>query len=243
MSEDDPQDPTDEEETGEDGNGRESEADREQAAEDFWREVEVAGGDDGHETGDGDGDTDGDGPGGDASPTRGDVGRDVDAAEPAAPTAGAEEEAGEDTAADPETQDDAPMADLRRRIEERAHGEVENGADGEDPRTDVDFEDAFEEMDMDDEAGSGIEADDVWAELEGGGEARAEAVGERVRTDEDRDVRHIPKSTCHSCPYFGEPPEVACTHEGTEIREVVGPEEFEVVDCPVVAQDDELGGP
>lgn len=247
MSEDDPQEPVDEEEPdgdhagdheggsdGGDGDGRETDADPERAAEDFWREVETASGDDDREAGDGDG-TDGDTP-----PTRGDVGGDVDAAEPAAPAAG--EEGAGDTPADPDSQEDAPMADLRRRVEERA-GDAGDGTDADDPRTDVDFEEAFEEMDMDGEAGPGVEADDVWAELEGGGEARAETVGERVQTDEDRDVRHIPKSTCHSCPYFGEPPEVACTHEGTEIREVVGPEEFEVVDCPVVAQDDELGQP
>lgn len=40
---------------------------------------------------------------------------------------------------------------------------------------------------------------------------------------------------CKKCEYFSEPPELACDNPGTEIVEVVGVEEFQLRNCPVVA--------
>lgn len=40
---------------------------------------------------------------------------------------------------------------------------------------------------------------------------------------------------CKKCEHFSEPPELACGNPDTEIVEVVGVEEFQVRNCPVVA--------
>jgi len=39
---------------------------------------------------------------------------------------------------------------------------------------------------------------------------------------------------CQQCPYFSEPPEVACSHDGTTIVEVLMDGQFRVRGCPVV---------
>jgi hypothetical protein len=133
-----------------------------------------------------------------------------------------------DEAADNRTEDegeqaDAPMADLARQVE----------GDREPP----DPEEAFEAVETPE-----IDAEDVWADLEEGVDAEPVTTGKRVQGSGEGDVRVIPKRTCHTCPYFGAPPELHCTHEGTEIRSVANPEEFEVVDCPMVVDEDDLGG-
>lgn len=120
-------------------------------------------------------------------------------------------------------QADAPMADLARQVEAE--------------RDPPDPDEAFEAVETSD-----IDAEDVWSELEEGVEDQPVTTGEQVQGHGAGDVRIIPKRTCHTCPYFGEPPELHCTHEGTEIRSVASPEEFEVVDCPMVVDDDDLGG-
>lgn len=126
---------------------------------------------------------------------------------------------------------DEPLADIVEDLENR-------GLDTEDLFDGTGFEgasnDAFTEMDIEE-----VDAASVWADLESGGEEPV-VVAERISDPGERDVRIIPKRTCHSCPYFGEPPEVSCNHDGTEIRQAVGVEEFEVVDCPMVLGEDEL---
>lgn len=54
-----------------------------------------------------------------------------------------------------------------------------------------------------------------------------------------REVRTIPKATCHGCPHFGDPPELACTHEGTDILAMVDSDHFRVADCPMVVDGEE----
>lgn len=54
------------------------------------------------------------------------------------------------------------------------------------------------------------------------------------------DVRTIPKETCHGCPHLGDPPELACTHEGTEILAMPDTDHFRVADCPIVTDDEDL---
>lgn len=120
-------------------------------------------------------------------------------------------------------QTDAPMADLAREVE----------AEREPP----DSDEAFEAVETPE-----IDAEDVWADLEAGVDPEPVTTGKQLPGQGDGDVRIIPKRTCHTCPYFGAPPELHCTHEGTEIRSVASPEEFEVVDCPMVVDEDDLGG-
>lgn len=123
-----------------------------------------------------------------------------------------------------EDEEEAPMADLARRVGERSEPPEEEQGE-------------FEAVET-----AEIDTEDVWADLEAGTSDEPITTGERVEAAEEGDVRIIPKRTCHTCPYFGEPPELHCNHEGTEIREVASPEEFEVVDCPMVVDEDDLGG-
>ncbi|MFB6112134.1 MAG: hypothetical protein ABEJ35_06325 [Halobacteriaceae archaeon] len=126
--------------------------------------------------------------------------------------------------------DRAPMEELARRVEQRQE-EAKDGADEER------LEEAFEPVEQ-----PNVDVDEVWADLNSGSEDEPITTGETVETAVDGDVRVIPKRTCHTCPYFGAPPDLHCTHDGTEIREVVSPDEFEVVDCPMVVDEEELGG-
>jgi hypothetical protein len=51
----------------------------------------------------------------------------------------------------------------------------------------------------------------------------------------------VPKSTyCERCAFFADPPTVACTRDGTEIREFVDRDRVRVVGCPVVAERERL---
>lgn len=127
--------------------------------------------------------------------------------------------------------DDAPLSGLRANIEERRKRRQR----GESSTPDVDevFEQASSEP--------VIDGDQVWEDLVSGqGEAAGVlAFGEPVE-GESEDVTVIPNSVCHSCTYFGEPPELHCTHEGTTIRRMVDMDHYEVVDCPVVKNRSDL---
>lgn len=58
---------------------------------------------------------------------------------------------------------------------------------------------------------------------------------------EERTVRVVDKTKyCRGCEYFSAPPEVACTHEGAEILDAPDMDHFRVVDCPIVAEDEQL---
>ena len=108
-----------------------------------------------------------------------------------------------------------------------------------------DGESPFEQMSVGE-----IDEDALWSSLESGGETGAgtgdpaEApVGVDPRSGVESvetpgsDVREhvVPKDTyCQSCPYLDDPPSLACTHEGTDIVEVVDSERFRVRDCPMV---------
>lgn len=60
-------------------------------------------------------------------------------------------------------------------------------------------------------------------------------------TVEERHERVIDKAKyCHGCEYFSAPPDVHCTHEGTDIIELVDVDHFRVVNCPIVKEDEEL---
>lgn len=124
---------------------------------------------------------------------------------------------------------DAPLSDLRRDVDERReHG---HGDDDDDA-----FEELFAEMEVGD-----VDEDAVWAELEESAEEPVvdpDAVTADTGTAEraDGDVTIVEKSLCHGCPHFADPPETACTHDGTTIAAEVDTGHFRVVDCPVVAE-------
>ena len=88
----------------------------------------------------------------------------------------------------------------------------------------------FEEMDT-----RGVDPDAVWQEL-----ASAESRGS-VGDAQERTYADVSKhSFCEGCEHFTDPPEVRCTHEGTEIIEFLDMETVRVVDCPIVAERREL---
>jgi len=112
---------------------------------------------------------------------------------------------------------DAPLGDLAASIEARE-------TDTEPP------EGVFSEEEVPE-----IDADVVWERLEEGDhEPRPPSGPEPV-------VRVVDTGEyCEQCPFFSEPPDVHCTHEGTEIRELVDMDHFRVVDCPKVAENERL---
>jgi len=111
-----------------------------------------------------------------------------------------------------------------------------------DPLSDVEVsgEDPFESgaSAFEDAGVEGVDPDEVWERLTGEGEAA------RVDpADEDEDVVEVSKHAfCEGCEHFSPPPNVHCTHQGTEILEFTDLETVRVVDCPVVAERRELGG-
>jgi hypothetical protein len=127
-----------------------------------------------------------------------------------------------------------PLGDLTEEIEERR--KRREGADG--------FADAFEDVSVE-----SADTDSVWEELsQEDAEPTAEPVVEPESGDSavdadlgDRDVRVIDKrSFCQGCRYFSAPPSVACSHEGTDILELVDAGHFRVADCPMVVEAEQL---
>lgn len=103
---------------------------------------------------------------------------------------------------------------------------------------DVPPEDVFTEVDIDVNAPDG---DALWEELEAGRSGEAGAEPERDPAPDDASAGGegavVPKrSYCERCEHFTTPPRVACTHPGTEIRELTDMKHFRVVGCPVVAR-------
>jgi hypothetical protein len=104
-------------------------------------------------------------------------------------------------------------------------------------------EDPFEDL--------GVETlpeEDVWADEDGGSVDADSIVPEVQESAPDLDVPTGEKEAvvdkrryCESCEYFSEPPEVACSHSGTEIRELVDVDHFKVYACPIVAKRRGLG--
>jgi hypothetical protein len=125
--------------------------------------------------------------------------------------------------------DDAPLEDLAREVRDRR----ENRERAED---DDAVDDLFESVDVGE-----VDTDAVWEQLEEGQTAEA-SVGMGVEveatepTAEAGGEEHVvPKREfCQQCPHFTDPPETACTHEGTDIVEVVDSDSFRVRNCPVV---------
>lgn len=128
---------------------------------------------------------------------------------------------GEDSV--PETEGEDPDAEVGRTD---PFTELEDGEDSP--------EDPFEEMD---DEGESIE--DVWETLDergSKGESTLAPVDDEDALEEDVVDK---RSFCQRCRYLSAPPAVECTHDGTEILEVVDSEKFRVRGCPMV----ERGGP
>jgi len=119
--------------------------------------------------------------------------------------------------------------------------ESDRGADGEPTGIGTDpgeragdpfesMEDVFEQREI-----AEIDPDVVWEEL-----TAVKARGSVTETGERTYAEVSKHSYCEHCEWFTEPPEVRCTHEGTEILEFLDMETVRLVDCPVVAERREI---
>lgn len=113
---------------------------------------------------------------------------------------------------------DAPLSSLASSIEER------RGQSADRPDDELFSEESVPEID----------ADVVWDRLE-------DDDPPELPDQAERDVRVVEKrSYCEQCPFFSEPPEVSCAHDGTEILDLVDMDHFRVVNCPKVREDERL---
>ncbi len=113
-----------------------------------------------------------------------------------------------------------PLSELRN--------DVVDGADG--PET---VGELFHEERVDE-----VESEAVWADLlMGSGETDAIFDPTAVEAELGRDYQIVPKTLCHRCEYFGDPPTLHCTHEGTTIHETVNMDHYRVSECPMVRSD------
>lgn len=133
----------------------------------------------------------------------------------------------EDDVEDPFAELDAGTRDSPREFPdeelEAAAGEVDAEAD------------PFEEMEVED-----LDEEDVWAALSAAEEPEVEIGGAATPVETEEGVEdHIvdKREYCQRCPYFTEPPTVACSHEGTSIVEAVNTDEFRVRGCPMVSEE------
>jgi hypothetical protein len=99
---------------------------------------------------------------------------------------------------------------------------------------------AFERVDVE-----SVDPDAVWERFTESAEkadaAHASLGGEAVPEDAPETVE-VPKGRfCQTCPHFTAPPEIECTHDGTEIHTFVGSDEVRVSNCPILRERRELG--
>ncbi|AGN02790.1 hypothetical protein L593_14255 [Salinarchaeum sp. Harcht-Bsk1] len=113
---------------------------------------------------------------------------------------------------------DAPLSSLAASVDERRDRAVDPAED-----------ELFDEEDVPE-----IDTEVVWDRLD-------EDEPPELPEETQQDVRVVEKrSYCEQCPFFSAPPDVRCTHDGTEILELVDMERFRVVDCPKVREDERL---
>ncbi|QSG04586.1 hypothetical protein [Halapricum desulfuricans] len=115
---------------------------------------------------------------------------------------------------------DVEADDLERAVEADPLADLAGDVEG----------DPFESGDW---AGSGTD-DSVWEDLSTESEIETEA-------EDGRRISAVDKHRfCEGCRYFTEPPEIACTHEGTEILSFPDVDTVRVVDCPIVEERERL---
>lgn len=121
-----------------------------------------------------------------------------------------------------EVPEEVPLADLADQLDDIEWTEERSNI----------TDDSFTEVDIET-----IDRDTIWAELEG-------TVEESFSTPSEPEERVIPKRQfCHRCRYFTEPPEMACTHDGTKIIEMTDMTHLRVRNCPIVLERERTGKP
>lgn len=152
-----------------------------------------------------------------------------DAVDDPADTAGNTADAVDDTA-DAAADADGPQIDPDAPL-----GELADDLAREDEAASGPEEDPFEEVDVGE-----LDAEEVWEEVVEGDGVDAPPPGAGVGpASESEDLpEHVvdKRAYCQRCPHFAEPPHSTCTHEGTEIVEVVDSDHFRVRNCPIVRE-------
>ncbi|WP_435124379.1 hypothetical protein [Halobaculum sp. D14] len=127
-----------------------------------------------------------------------------------------------DAGGDAEDRADAPFGSLAAEVGERRRRDS-----GEDP---------FEQMEV-----SELDSEEVWESLLASEPDEAAPVGgeaERVGGDDTRPEHVVDKREyCQRCPHLSKPPAVRCTHDGTDIVEVLDGDQFRVRGCPMVGEE------
>ncbi|SFK74704.1 hypothetical protein SAMN04487950_0891 [Halogranum rubrum] len=154
------------------------------------------------------------------------------------------------------TDDAAPLDELAREVRER-NANRENGTASEREAVfeqvdvdSVDRERLWEDLltdsaDDDDDAvasvgqvertGRAETAQNADAETTRSADAETPSMVEEVESPSDVTEHVVPKREyCQRCPHFSAPPDATCTHDGTDIVEVVSVGEFRVRNCPMV---------
>lgn len=147
----------------------------------------------------------------------------------------------DDEGGDPDSEaaadaDGAPLDDLAREVRARREKQATEDFDAEASSDDAPLDDdLFEPVDVDQ-----IDEDAVWeAFTQGEMDSEAEVgLGSTVETAAPDEHVVSKREFCQRCPHFTAPPDVACTHEGTTIVEVVDTDDFRVRNCPIVEDKD-----
>lgn len=129
---------------------------------------------------------------------------------------------------------DGPLGDLRRKVESRSDASGKAFTDSE---TDAATgEEHFAEMDVGD-----VDTDEVWADLLVDDDAPMEGSvpAAEFEVDSGKPGTVVTKRLCHRCQYFGDPPTLYCTHDGTSIEGLVDMNHYRVLDCPMVETEEE----
>ncbi|MFB6113906.1 MAG: hypothetical protein ABEJ58_07370 [Halodesulfurarchaeum sp.] len=130
------------------------------------------------------------------------------------PTEGSDREA-RDPSVDEHESQDGPLSELRESIREK-RGDDTRGSD------------QFVE-----ETVVPVDTDTVWADVLMD-ESDPEGLFDPAQGSGEDTFQIISKGVCHRCEYFGDPPVLSCTNEGTTIHQVVDVEHFRVSNCPMV---------
>lgn len=134
----------------------------------------------------------------------------------------------EDGSADDTSRTGDPLEDLRRDVEQR-------GSDDESTTDEAADVDPFTEMSVDE-----IDAETVWADVLGEDDLDPESVAAAgFDAGDDGRFQIVNKQLCHRCQYFGDPPTLHCTHDGTQIHELEDMDHYRVSACPMVETGDE----
>lgn len=126
---------------------------------------------------------------------------------------------------------DGPLGGLRRDVESRKRDDQQSKA-GREPGIGGDDgpeADHFVEQNVDE-----VDTDELWADLLFEDEEPPTGSFEAADDLGDEPGTVVSKSLCHRCQYFGDPPQLHCTHEGTTIHELLDMGHYRVTDCPMV---------